>query len=209
MSNPADFERDGYTVVDGVIDDRGCEDLITNLPPIESSGSRILLFLSTFRQFAQQLRSDSRLSRFVGDLLAIQCILFRKSSEHNWAVRLHRDAVLPIEGTGPWEGAGLKEGLQSAKPPREFMDRCVAVRVHLDGAPIEDLSVVPGSHLDSEKHRRAHAQPVAVVRGGALIMRPTLAHASSKLHDVQYRRVLHYVYAPKEIPSGYRWRDAV
>lgn len=39
-------------------------------------------------------------------------------------------------------------------------------------------------------------------------MRPTLAHASSKLESVQQRRVLHYVYAPREIPQGYTWHDA-
>lgn len=209
MSDPREFDRAGYAVVEQVVADEVCLALIAALPPIESSGSRVLLSLVTFRELAEQLRASSKLSRFVSDLVAIQCILFRKSTDHNWAVRLHRDAVLPIKGHGPWQSAGLKEGMECAKPPREFMDRCVAIRVHLDGATAEDVSVVPGSHLDAQKHDRAKARSVAVGRGGALIMRPTLAHASSKLRDVQQRRVLHYVFAPKRVPDGYGWYDAV
>jgi ectoine hydroxylase-related dioxygenase (phytanoyl-CoA dioxygenase family) len=209
VSASPDFVVDGYRVVDGVIDDKGCASLIADLPPIESSGSRVLLSVGAFRGLAQRLRADARFSWLISDLVAIQCTLFRKSSDHNWAVRLHRDAVLPIDGRGPWQSAGRKEGRQSAKPPREFMDRCVAIRVHLDGAPTEDVSVVPGSHLDTESHSRTLARPVAVSRGGALIMRPTLAHASSKLRDTEHRRVLHYLYAPKDVPDGHRWHDAV
>ena len=202
-----DFEREGFAVVDRVISDSECEKLIESLPHIETSGSRTLLSLAPFRRLAQDLR-EGVLHSHLEDLVAIECILFRKTSEHNWAVRLHRDAVIPIQGSGAWPSSGTKEGLECARPPREFMDSCIAVRVHLDGTPFEDISIVPGSHLDAQKHDRALAKPVPVPKGGALIMRPTLAHASSKLESVQRRRVLHYVYAPREVPQGYAWHDA-
>ena len=201
------FEREGFTVVERVVSDSECEVLIDSLPQIDSSGSRALLALTPFRRLAESMR-NGMLSQHLNGLVAVECILFRKSSEHNWAVRLHRDAVLPVQGSGAWPSSGTKEGMECARPPRDFMDRCVAVRVHLDGAPIEDISVVAGSHLDTQKHDRALAKPVTVPKGGALLMRPTLAHASSKLEAVQQRRVLHFVYAPEPIPQGYAWYDA-
>lgn len=204
MSMSPDFERDGFTVVERVISQDECEELIDSLPPIEMSGSRKLLESVPSRSLAQHLRLGA-LSQFLGGLVAVECILFRKCSDHNWAVRLHRDAVLPMQGSGAWRSSGTKEGMDCVRPPREFMDRCIAVRVHLDGAPHEDVSVVPGSHLDAVKHDRALARPVTVGRCGALVMRPTLAHASSKLGESQQRRVLHFVYAPQEIPPGYTW----
>ncbi len=201
------FEREGFIVVERVASDSECEFLINSLPQIETSGSRTLLALSPFRRLAESMR-EGGLSQHLNGLVAVECILFRKSSEHNWAIRLHRDAVLPVKGSGAWPSSGTKEGMECARPPREFMDQCVAVRVHLDGAPIEDISVVPGSHLDKRMHDRSLAKPVAVPRGGALLMRPTLAHASSKLEAVQQRRVLHFVFAPEAIPQGYAWYDA-
>ena len=202
-----EFEREGFTVVERVVSHSECELLIDALPQIETSGSRTLLALEPFRRLAERMR-EGVLSPHLNDLVAVECILFRKSSEHNWAVRLHRDAVLPIRGSGSWPTSGTKEGMECARPPRQFMDQCIAVRVHLDGAPIEDISVVPGSHLDTQKHDRALARPVTVPKGGALLMRPTLAHASSKLEAVEQRRVLHFVFAPNTIPQGYSWYEA-
>ena len=203
----SDFESAGYAVVERVVSEEECDRLISSLPAIESSGARTLLSREAFRGLARKLRQDL-FPDYLGDLVAVECILFRKSQDHNWAVRLHRDAVLPIGGEGDWQPSGTKEGMECARPPRDFMDRCIALRVHLDGAPVEDISVVPGSHRDSEKHERRSATPIAVGRGGVLIMRPTVAHASSKLEAAQQRRVLHYVFAPQEVPRQYHWYDA-
>jgi len=202
------FERSGFKVVEQVISDAQCDELVAALPPIESSGSRVLLSLPAFRDLVPTLQAHTELAALLSDLVAIECIHFRKSSEHNWAVTLHRDSVLPVSGEGEWQPAGTKEGMECAKPPREFMDRCIAVRLHLDGAPVEDISVVPGSHLDAQRYQRGQAVPVAVAKCGALLLRPTLAHASSKLQGLGQRRVLHYVFAPRELPFRYGWHAA-
>ena len=201
-----DFHRRGYTVVDYVISEALCEELIAALPIIDSSGTRLLLELAPFRQLAPLLRANKFLA--IGDLVAVECIFFRKSSDHNWSVNLHRDSVLPMRGYGEWPAAGVKEGLECVTPPREFLDRCLAVRVHLDGAPVEDISVIPGSHLDTHKHDRSKAVAVKVGKCGALVFRPTLAHASSRLRGSHHRRVLHYVFGPKELPYHYSWHAA-
>lgn len=209
MSTPREFERDGYTVVEHVITDQQCADLSSALPNIEGSGTRVLLTFTPFQTLASELRTHPELSPYVGDLVAIQCILFRKSSDHNWSVSLHRDMVLPIQGTGPWKSAGVKEGLDCVMPSRAFLDRCLVIRLHLDGAPVEDVSVVPGSHANDLEHARTDATAIPVAKGGALVMRPTLLHASSKLPYQGHRRVLHYVFAPRNLPVGYTWHQVV
>ncbi|MEZ5307173.1 MAG: hypothetical protein R2684_08525 [Pyrinomonadaceae bacterium] len=196
--------QNGYTVVNSVISEDDRDRVVGLLPQIDNSGSRTLLRLEPFCDLARDLRAGV-LSGFLEDLVAVECILFRKTSEHNWSVGLHRDEVLPVKGSGDWPSAGVKEGMTCARPTREIMDQCLAVRVHLDGAPIEDISVVPGSHLDDERHERISALPIAVPQCGALIMRPRLAHASSKLGEDQKRRVLHFVFAPPVLPEGYSW----
>ena len=203
------FDRQGYAVVDSVLSDQQCEALIAVLPSLECAGSRALLSVEAFRNLVGMLRANEKLSRYLAGLVAVECILFRKSSEHNWAVTLHRDTVLPVQGRGAWRIAGIKEGMECAKPPRAFMDQCVAVRLQLDGAPVEDISLVPGSHLDNHKYDRGEAVPIPVCKGGALVLRPTLAHASSKLQNSGHRRVLHYVFGPRALPNGYDWYAAV
>lgn len=208
------FENDGYAVVEGIVDSIRCDQLIDVLPAIKNSGSRTLLAQTDFRLLAEELRTSASLACLLSSLVAIGCTLFRKSKNHNWGVQLHRDEVIPVQGNGPWESAGEKEGLQTAKPPHAFLNQCVAVRLQLDGAPHEDISVIPSSHqLDAsqsnhELHREA-AVPVAVPRAGALIMRPLLVHGSSRLSHSEQRRVLHYVFAPSTLPDNYCWYDAV
>ncbi len=43
-------------------------------------------------------------------------------------------------------------------------------------------------------------------RGGALLMRPLLLHASSPATGPGHRRVLHIEYASGPLPGGLKWR---
>jgi hypothetical protein len=73
--------------------------------------------------------------------------------------------------------------------------------------------VVPGSHRDG---RVRDAEAIAlrdasgtvachVPRGGAMLMRPLLLHASSKATGTSRRRVLHFLYGPPDLPLGLAW----
>ena len=79
------------------------------------------------------------------------------------------------------------------------------------------LRVVPGSHafgrLDmahADELRKDHGEVVVPVpRGGALVMRPMILHASSKASQPKPRRVLHFVFGPAHLPLGLAWQWAV
>jgi hypothetical protein len=45
----------------------------------------------------------------------------------------------------------------------------------------------------------------AAPRGSALVMRPLLLHGSSKARGTRLRRVLHFLFGPRELPFGLRW----
>lgn len=87
------------------------------------------------------------------------------------------------------------------------MQSLVAVRVHIDHTTSQNgaLQVVPYSHNGVNSHERVTCE---VREGGALIMRPLLLHASSKL-EFGVRRVLHIVYGPPELPLPAEWAHAV
>jgi hypothetical protein len=46
-----------------------------------------------------------------------------------------------------------------------------------------------------------------VPRGGLLVMRPLLLHASSPASAPAHRRVLHLEYAAEALPDGLEWHE--
>lgn len=207
-----DLSRDGYSVFLGLATESRCRELIGHLPEIDASGTRTLLDNESFRKLAVEIRKDLSNRKdlsFVANLIAIQAIYFRKTREHNWALKLHRDRVIPLHGEGPWDGSGLKEGVPCVRPELAFLDRCLTVRLSLDHAADGDLLVVPGTHQRHVAPDREEAIPVSIPAGGALLMRPTLLHGSAKLVRSTARRVLHFLFAPRELPDDYSYHWSV
>lgn len=103
------FTDDGFAVVDNVLRPHRCKQFIGDLPETAGSGSRALLKIASFRQLAQDLRECDSLSGFLKDLVAVQCTYIRKTEGCNWSIKMHRDRVVPIEGSGSWPPSGVKE----------------------------------------------------------------------------------------------------
>jgi len=104
------------------------------------------------------------------------------------------------------------------QPPADVLERIVALRLHVDDCGGDDgpLKVVPGSH---RRGRLDDAEAIAlrdargtvacpVPRGGAMLMRPLLLHASSKATGASRRRVLHFLFGPPRLPLGLAWAPA-
>jgi ectoine hydroxylase-related dioxygenase (phytanoyl-CoA dioxygenase family) len=102
-------------------------------------------------------------------------------------------------------GKEVKAGITYAHAPAHALERIVALRVHLDPSNTDNgpLRVLPGTHTlgvlpDAslwELPSRIPAYECVVPRGGVLLMRPLLVHASSKAISSTPRRVIHIEYA--------------
>ena len=90
--------------------------------------------------------------------------------------------------------------------------------MHIDACGTDDgpLRVIAGSHTlgklsadTAAAARQAQPEQVCpVARGGAMLMRPLLLHASKSTGTSQ-RRVLHFLFGPATLPLGLVWQDAV
>lgn len=184
-----------------------------------SRGMRGLLGEPACQALAVRLRTLASLKRFLPvDSVAVQCTLFEKLPTRNWPVSLHQDLSIPVKervdvpGLSGWAEKGAQLFVQ---PPVSVLEAPVAVRVHLDesGPDWGGLRVVPGSHrfgrLSAARAAalRAEVGEIApeVSRGGALVLRPLLLHASSKATARDQRRVLHFVFGPPSLPAGLKW----
>jgi|SRR5580704_6608229 len=220
----SEFKKSGYFVIPGVIDAVLNRRLGAFVGGIASgAGSRRLLDEAWCAHLAGALRGDARIrSLLPRNAVAVQCTLFDKSPTKNWLVALHQDLSIPVKfqvDSPDCSGWSEKEGQVYVQPPVAVLEQLIAVRVHIDDCPEESgaLRLVPKSHLEGRVDReRAEAlrlqygeTVVPVGRGGALIMRPLLLHASSKATSGTPRRVLHFVFGPPKLPLGLEWRWAV
>lgn len=221
------FATQGFALLPGVLTASECAQLAAQATPPGngniSGGTRCLLAQPWCAALARRLQGLPALSAFfAAQAVAVQCTYFEKTAARNWLVPLHQDLSIPVAARV--EHAGLqgwseKEGDVFVQPPAQVLAQLVAVRLHLDLCQPEDgaLRVVPGSHRDGvlspEKASTWRDEAGEVVcsaaAGTALVMRPLLLHASSKATGSSRRRVLHFVFGPRELPHGLGWRRVV
>jgi hypothetical protein len=218
------FQEDGFVVVPDVLKGTHCDAFAHHMEGLggAGAGSRAFLDQPCCVELAHQLRGDWRLETLIpAHAVAVQCALFDKSPTKNWLVALHQDLSIPVKrrvDSPDCSGWSEKEGQVYVQPPVGVLEQLVAVRIHIDDCPEQSgaLRVVPKSHSqgrlsreraeDLRKQNGETAVPVA--RGGALVMRPLILHASSKATELRQRRVLHFVFGPPSLPLGLEWRWA-
>jgi ectoine hydroxylase-related dioxygenase (phytanoyl-CoA dioxygenase family) len=149
---------------------------------------------------------------------AVRALLFDKTPGANWGVPWHQDLTIAVKarssvpGFGPWT---VKAGIPHVRPPVEVLERMVTLRVHLDDCDASrgPLRVLPGSHRDGllgAEGTRRHLERGAPVeclvgRGGVVLIRPLILHASSPAETPGRRRVVHLEYAADQLPGGLDW----
>ena len=214
-------ERDGFAIIPGCLDDSSIKRLSESLDDTQY-GQRNLLR----EPIIQELARSQEVCRVIESVLGPNCfavkgILFNKTQKSNWKVPWHQDLTITVqerieaEGFGPWT---IKCGVVNVQPREDVLRGILAIRIHLDANDHQNgpLRVSPGSH----KHGRLTAEQLAkwdksesaeclVPRGGALVMRPLLLHASSACMSPKSRRVIHLEYSSEDLPEGLRWHTKV
>lgn len=204
---------DGFAIIPGVLSRDETDALGHNLAsqPLQRSraGARHMLTLPAVAALARDVRLMKLAANVLGcEPLPFGATLFDKSPDANWLVVWHQDTALPfverreVAGWGPWS---KKTGVDYAHAPAAALSQIVALRVHLDDSTSHNgpLRVLPGTHtlgvLSDERirdqARGTDAVQCIVERGGVVIMRPLLIHASSKATSSSSRRVLHLEYS--------------
>jgi ectoine hydroxylase-related dioxygenase (phytanoyl-CoA dioxygenase family) len=228
------FLRDGFAILPQVIPDSEIDALgaaidgLTETPgTMRREGTLYgmrdaLRGVTEVRQLARSETLLNLVSPVIGpEAFAVRALLFDKTPEANWGVPWHQDLTIAVEkrvdmaGFGPWT---LKAGIDHVRPPVEVLERMVTLRVHLDDCGVDQgpLRVVPGSHAEGRLEvaatqrwvERGNLVTCLVPRGGVVMMRPLILHASSPADSPRRRRVVHLEYAASPLPGGLNWFES-
>jgi ectoine hydroxylase-related dioxygenase (phytanoyl-CoA dioxygenase family) len=183
---------------------------------------RNLLAIPAVRDLAVSEPVKQLIATLLGErCFAVRGILFNKTPDSNWKVVWHQDRTIAVRERkdtshfGPWS---MKAGVPHVQPPASVMAKMLAIRLHLDESHSDNgpLRVIPGSHKagcltaeEIETWRELPSVTCTVPRGGAILMRPLLVHASSSCSRPELRRVVHLEFATDDLTDGLEWHDRV
>ncbi len=216
----ARVEEQGHAICEGALPDDQVDGLLAAVADIQAHAVRDVM-----RAVAEvaRLAANPSIRALAGTILgpgcfAVRGLLFDKTPAANWKVAWHQDLTIATRlrreapGFGPWS---MKAGIPHVQPPAEILARMVTLRVHLDpcGPDCGPLRVLDGSHREGKlgaeaiaRWRDATSETTCLLdRGGVLVMKPLLLHASSAATNPGHRRVIHLEFASESLPHGLEW----
>ena len=224
------LDSQGYSIVPALLNDEEIDRLSTALSIVsENEGVRrrggvyairnLLDVVPAVAELAASPKIISLVQLALGtNTFAVRGMLFDKTPDANWLVPWHQDLTIcvkeriAVDGYGPWT---VKAGVQHVQPPVRILDGMLAVRIHLDDCHEQNgaLRVLPATHrsgrLTSEQVEFAQREGIPVTcsvsRGGAVLMKPLVLHASSAADQPSRRRVIHIDFASCDLPRGLKW----
>lgn len=227
------LEKDGFVIINGIYTKAEIDEMISTISHADVSGATFSKSANVFaiRQFLKELPQtlpivfNERLNELIKSILGenffvVKSIYFDKPEHSNWFVSYHQDLTISVnkkttlEGYQYWTNKGLQFNVQ---PPLEILNGIYTIRIHLDDTTEKNgaLKVITGSHnkgiyraetIDWEKEQEAICN---VDKGGVMLMRPLLMHASNRTTNANRRRVIHIECCNKMLPSGLKWAEYI
>lgn len=221
----------GFIVIENVFTDKEVDTLTGIIERADSSNDtfRKTKDLFAIRQFLKEV-PDAAPAIFTPGLNAtlrelfgpgyqvVKSIYFDKPGDSNWFVSYHQDLTISVKekaevpGFGPWT---VKQQQYAVQPTLKILENNFTIRIHLDDTDEHNgaLRVIPGSHnkgiyrpetIDWSTEREVSCN---VRKGGMMIMRPLLLHASSRTTNNHKRRVIHIEFSKQELPAPLQWSE--
>lgn len=221
----------GFTVIENIFTGMEADALVSLIQQADSSNDtfRKTKDLFAIRQFLKEVPEvvpaifTPALKATINELFgegyqAVKSIYFDKPGDSNWFVSYHQDLTISVKekadvpGFGPWT---VKQQQYAVQPPLSVLENNFTIRIHLDDTDEHNgaLRVVPGSHskgiyrpetIDWSTEKEVSCN---VRKGGIMIMRPLLLHASSRTTNNHKRRVIHIEFSDQQLPAPLQWSE--
>lgn len=225
------FDDNGFIIIPDVYSDTEIENILSAIDgaPADKNTFRKTDDLFAIRQFLNEVPQaraaifndtlTELIKQLFGDgFFAVKAIYFDKPAQSNWFVAYHQDLTISVDqrielnGYGPWT---VKQNQFAVQPPIGILQNNFTIRIHLTDADENNgaLKVIPGSNrkeiyraetIDWEKETEVFCP---VKKGGIMLMRPLLLHASNRSTNNQPRKVIHIEFSSAQLPAVLQWSE--
>lgn len=229
-----EINSEGFTIINSVYSENEIEKLISLIENVTDNDSDNATFrksqdLFAIRQFHKELPETLDFifnqnlkeiinSNFGEGYFITKSIYFDKPEKSNWFVAYHQDLTISVNKkieVQDFENWTVKQNQFAVQPPKEILQDNFTIRIHIDNTTKNNgaLKVMNNSHskgilrienLDFETETETICE---VQKGGIMIMKPLLFHASNKTSNNERRRVIHIEFSRQELPAGLEWSE--
>lgn len=234
MQNLKEIETEGFTIIENVYDQNEIEKLTAIIENAAENKTEKSTFrksddLFAIRQFHKEIPEslnyifnqnliDIIKSNFGEDYFITKSIYFDKPEKSNWFVSYHQDLTISVDkkmDVENFENWTNKQNQFAVQPPKEILENIFTIRIHLDKTTKENgaLKVLNKSHnkgiyrTDKADIENEIQTICEVDKGGIMIMKPLLFHASNKTTNNERRRVIHIEFSNKNLPDELEWSE--
>jgi ectoine hydroxylase-related dioxygenase (phytanoyl-CoA dioxygenase family) len=234
MKNIAEINSKGFTIINDIYSENEIGKLISLIENSTENKTKNSTFrksqnLFAIRQFHKEIPEtlpyifNENLksiveSNFGKGYFITKSIYFDKPEKSNWFVAYHQDLTISVNKkieTANFENWTVKQNQFAVQPPKEILEDNFTIRIHLDKTTKDNgaVKVINNSHskgilrienMDFEKEKETMCE---VEKGGIMIMKPLLFHASNKTTNNERRRVIHIELSKQQLPEDLEWSE--
>ncbi|MCD0470836.1 phytanoyl-CoA dioxygenase family protein [Flavobacterium sp. JAS] len=234
MNYSNEINSEGFAIIDNVYSENEIEKLISLIENVTENSNENTTFrksqdLFAIRQFHKEIPDtlpfifnqnlkDVIESTFGKGYFITKSIYFDKPEKSNWFVAYHQDLTISVDKKieiENFENWTVKQNQFAVQPPKEILENNFTIRIHIDKTTKDNgaLKVINNSHskgilrienlgIENEKETICEVE-----KGGIMIMKPLLFHASNKTTNNERRRVIHIEFSKQELPNGLQWSE--
>jgi ectoine hydroxylase-related dioxygenase (phytanoyl-CoA dioxygenase family) len=232
MQYLSEINTEGFSIIDHVY----CEDEIGKIISLIENATENKTENTTFRK-SQDLFAIRQFHKEIPETLDVifnqklkniientfgkgyfitKSIYFDKPEKSNWFVAYHQDLTISVNKKieiENFENWTVKQNQFAVQPPVAILEQNFTIRIHMDTTTKDNgaLKVINTSHskgiLRVENLDIENETICEVEKGGIMIMKPLLFHASNKTTNNERRRVIHIEFSNQQLPKGLDWSE--
>ncbi|PTT15273.1 phytanoyl-CoA dioxygenase [Flavobacterium sp. HMWF030] len=234
MNHSAEVNNEGFTIIDNVYSENEIKKLISLIENTTENEPENATFrksqdLFAIRQFHKEIPETLSFifnenlnniieSTFGKGYFITKSIYFDKPEKSNWFVAYHQDLTISVDKkmeVENFENWTIKQNQFAVQPPKEILEDNFTIRIHIDTTTKDNgaLKVINNSHskgivrIENLNFESETETICEVKKGGIMIMKPLLFHASNKTTNNERRRVIHIEFSKQQLPSGLEWSE--
>ena len=234
MTFKNEINSEGFVIINDIYSENEIEKIIHEIEKVtenetENSTYRKSEDLFAIRQFHKEIPKSLKLifnqnlkeiirQNFGENFFITKSIYFDKPEKSNWFVAYHQDLTISVDKKVEienFENWTTKQNQFAVQPPKEILEQNFTIRIHIDKTTKENgaLKVLNKSHrkgierTENIKIENERETICEVEKGGIMIMKPLLFHASNKTTNNERRRVIHIEFSNQKLPNELEWSE--